>query len=315
MDHRKSVSNNSLMLSEVIQGLQKSQKTLPSKYFYDKRGSWLFEEITRLEEYYLTRTELTIMQNNLSEIEQYVGKNVILVEPGSGSSKKTQLLLDEWTGLTGYVPVDISEQYLTNIVHSLKEKYPNLPIKPVCADYTQSFEVPDFKTNNAHYLLFYPGSTIGNFCPTEAQQFLKSISQILNPEGGLLIGVDLQKDINLLKAAYNDREGITATFNKNILRHINRKLNADFEPDRFAHQAIYNRKENRMEMHLKSKAAQTVTIDGKQIHFEQDETIQTENSYKYTLDSFRKLVDPWFSVQKVWTDDDNYFSVQYLKKE
>lgn len=311
----KSAPNSQSMLSEVLQGLRKPQKTLPSKYFYDKRGSRLFEQITQLNEYYLTRTELKIMRNNLSKMAQHVGKNVILVEPGSGSSKKTQLLLEEWTNLSGYVPVDISEQYLTNIVHNLKEKYPNLPIKPVCADYTQPFDVPVFEVNEANYVLFYPGSTIGNFHPTEAQQFLKSISQILNPNGGLLIGIDLQKDTKILEAAYNDEQGITAAFNKNILQHLNWKLSADFKPDQFNHRAFYNKKEGRIEMHLISNTEQMVTIDGTKFYFKKEESIHTENSYKYTLDTFRKLVNPWFSVQNVWMDDNNYFSIQYLKKK
>lgn len=303
------------MLSEVLSGLRKSQKSLPSKYFYDERGSRLFEQITELKEYYLARAELSIIQNNLVVIAQHIGEEKVLVELGSGNSNKTRLLLDEMPHLKGYVPVDISEQHLAGTVQSLKERYSNLIIEPVCADYTKTFQIPSFGNSNINYVLFYPGSTIGNFHPAEARQFLKAISQILNSEGGLLIGVDLQKDKNILEAAYNDEQGITAAFNKNILCHINRKLNADFNPDHFDHRAFYNEKEHRMEMHLKSKTEQMVTIGEEQIHFEEGETIHTENSYKYTLSTFKDLVAPGFSVQKVWTDEKNFFSVQYLRKQ
>lgn len=302
------------MLDEVLSGLRETPKSLPSKFFYDEHGTILFEKITRLEEYYLTRTEFDIMRSHLEEIVGQVGVQTILVELGSGSSRKTRLLLDELTNIAGYVPVEISEAYLANAVQSLKKEYPHLTIKPVWADYTESFPVPKFNHSTGKYVLFYPGSTIGNFGPEEARRFLGTVSKILNPGGGMLIGVDLKKDKRILEAAYNDQKGITAAFNKNMLMHLNRELQADFNIDYFSHRAFYNKNKGRIEMHLVSDRDQAVSVAGEQIHFKQGESIHTENSYKYSLNEFRELVQPWFSVQKVWTDAQNYFSVQYLKK-
>lgn len=303
------------MMTEVLQGLQKKQKAIPGKYFYDERGSDLFEQITRLEEYYPTRRELEIMQDHLAEITSQIGEHSILVELGSGSSRKTRLLLDALPGLAGYVPVDISETYLAEVVQTLKKEYPDLIIKPVCADYTQPFQVPEFNHSSNNYVLFYPGSTIGNFRPEEARRFLATLSKILDPEEGMLIGVDLKKDKEMLEAAYNDRKGITAEFNKNVLIRLNRELEADFDPDHFRHHAFYNEREGRVEMHLISDKDQTVTIGKEQIRFNKGESIHTENSYKYSPDEFKELVRPWFSVQRVWMDKHNHFSVQYLIKE
>lgn len=303
------------MLEEVLIGMKQSQKSLPSKYFYDERGSELFEQITHLEEYYPTRTERAIMHDYIDEIVECIGRDPVLIELGSGSSRKTRLLLDYHPGITAYVPVEISEEYLVKVVRELKKEYPDLLIKPVCADYTEPFQVPVIEKGYSNYVFFYPGSTIGNFRPEQARKFMAMISQILNQDGGMLVGVDLKKDKEILEAAYNDTQGLTAKFNKNILRHINRELDADFNLDKFRHKAIYNEEEGRIEMHLVSDLEHKVTIAGEQFMLKKGESIHTENSYKYSLETFKALVNNWFSIEKVWTDENNYFSLQYLVKK
>ncbi|WP_441000390.1 L-histidine N(alpha)-methyltransferase [Fodinibius sp. SL11] len=303
------------MLQEVIEGLRKDQKTLPSKYFYDQRGSQLFEEITELDEYYPTRTEMSIMRNNMPDIIRTLGSDIVLAELGSGSSTKTRLLLDHLSCITSYVPIEISEQYLAKVVQNLNQEYPDLQINPVCTDYTTPFQLPAISEPYNNIVFFYPGSTIGNFQPPRAKAFLKNLSTLMGPGDGMLVGVDLKKDINVLEAAYNDRQGVTAQFNKNILRHINRKLDTNFNLSKFSHKAFYNRQEGRIEMHLVSRINQTVAIEGQAFPFEKGESIHTENSYKYNIAEFENLVSTWFSVEKIWTDANDYFSIQYLQKK
>lgn len=303
------------MFEEVMEGLLRSQKMIPSKFFYDERGSELFEEITRLEEYYPTRTERCILEDHIEEIAKAIGDQSVIVELGSGNSTKTRLLLDHIPDLSGYVPVDISEEYLMKTVQALKDEYPGLAIKPVCADYTKPFQVPPIAEPFEYYVIFYPGSTIGNFHPEKAQHFLKTTSKLLVPGGGMLIGVDLKKDREILEAAYNDAKGVTAEFNKNMLFRINRELNGDFSIGEFRHLAYYNEDKGRIEMHLVSGSDQKVHLSGEVIHFEEGETIHTENSYKYSLQEFEELVSEWFKVEKVWTDEDDLFSMQYLVKK
>ena len=303
------------MFEEVVEGLGRPQKMIPSKFFYDERGSELFEEITRLEEYYPTRTEKRILQEHIGEIAAAVGKQSVLVELGSGNSTKTRLLLDHMSDISAYVPVDISEEYLLKTVQSLKNEYPRLTIKPVCADYTKPFQIPPVAKPFEYYVIFYPGSTIGNFRPGKAQQFLDTISKLLVPGGGLLVGVDLKKEKQILESAYNDSKGVTAEFNKNMLVRINRELNADFDINAFRHLAFYNEKEGRIEMHLVSDTEQEVHLNGEVIHFDKGETIHTENSYKYSPEEFEELVSEWFKVEQVWTDEDELFSMQYLVKK
>lgn len=303
------------MFNEVVEGLCRPQKMIPSKFFYDERGSELFEEITRLDEYYPTRTEMRILEKYIGEIAKAVGEQSVIVELGSGNSSKTRLLLDHMSDISAYVPVDISEEYLMKTVRSLKNEYPNLIIKPVCADYTKPFQIPPIAKPFEYYVIFYPGSTIGNFRPERAQQFLKTISKLLVPGGGMLVGVDLKKDREILEAAYNDSKGVTAEFNRNMLIRMNRELNADFQIDNFDHLAFYNEEKGRIEMHLKSERKQEVHLNGKAIQLEEGETIHTENSYKYSLPEFRTLVNEWFEVEKVWTDEDDLFSMQYLIKK
>lgn len=303
------------MFEEVIEGLSRPQKMIPSKFFYDERGSELFEMITRLDEYYPTRTETRILEKYIDEIAGAVGDRSVMVELGSGNSIKTRLLLDHISDISAYVPVEISEEFLMKTVRSLKDEYPDLIIKPVCADYTKPFQIPPIAKPFEYYVIFYPGSTIGNFRPERAQQFLKTISKLLVPGGGMLIGVDLKKDREILEAAYNDAKGVTAEFNLNMLVRLNRELNADFAIDGFEHLAFYNEEKGRIEMHLKSKEEQIVHLNGESVHFEEGETIHTENSYKYSLAEFRALVNEWFEVKRVWTDKDDLFSMQYLIKK
>lgn len=303
------------MFEEVLEGLHRPQKMIPSKFFYDERGSELFEEITRLEEYYPTRTETQILEKNIEEIAAAVGDQSVIVELGSGNSTKTRLLLDHLSDISAYVPVEISEEYLMKTVQSLKDEYPNLSIKPVCADYTKPFQIPPVAKPFEYYVIFYPGSTIGNFRPDRAQNFLKTISKLLVSGGGMLIGVDLKKDREILEAAYNDAKGVTAEFNRNMMVRMNRELNADFCIDEFEHLAFYNEEKGRIEMHLVSKIAQEVHMNGEVIHFEKGETIHTENSYKYSPAEFESLVNEWFEVKKIWTDKDDLFSMQYLVKK
>ena len=307
--------DTSLMQEEVLKGLAKQQKQLSSKYFYDERGSDLFEQITRLEEYYLTDCEKEILQNNIKEISDHIGTDVILIELGSGSSYKTRFLLEELSDLSTYIPVDISEEFLLKTVNQLRMEYPKISIIPVFADYTSHFELPVSESSNQKQVVFFPGSTIGNFDPSQARDFLKNIAEITADDSEMLIGLDLKKDIKVLEAAYNDQQGITAQFNKNILRHINRVLDANFDLDSFEHQAFYNKEKGRIEMHLVSSCEQTVHIDDQEIGFGEGESIHTENSYKYSLQGFEELVSEWYSVEKVWTDERDYFSLQHLVKK
>jgi len=301
------------LLKEVIDGLSQPQKMLPSKLFYDEKGSRLFEMICELDEYYPTRTEIKILSENINGITSLIGNKCVLVELGSGSSLKTRLLLDHLDDLAAYVPVDISSEHLIKSTGLLKDEYPGLNIYPLSADYTRWFSLPGIKEEYNSIDAFYPGSTIGNFTPEEAKEFLKRIAKICGKRSGLLIGVDLQKDEDILNRAYNDREGITAEFNLNILSHINNQLGANFDLSKFKHYAFYNKKEGRIEMHLISLARQVVKLNGSIISLGNYETILTEYSYKYTLESFAELVKDIYEVEKVWVDENKLFSVQFLK--
>ena len=307
MPHRSKVYD------DVVAGLSQRRKTLPCKYFYDERGSQLFDAICELDEYYQTRTEDAILKNKIGEIADRIGVGSRLVEYGSGSSTKTRTLLDSLTGLRVYVPVDISRDHLSATARRLSAHYPHIPVMPVCADYTHPFSLPASPMPIAQTTVFFPGSTIGNFDPTEAVEFLATIAAVAGPHGGLLIGVDLKKDCDLLHAAYNDSQGVTAEFNLNILRHINSVLDADFDIDAFQHHAFYNDTEGRIEMHLVSLADQQVTVGRRSFCFDRGETIHTEVSYKYTVEEFASLASrAGLSQEQVWTDPKRLFSVQWL---
>ena len=253
------------------------------------------------------------MQDNISEMSALLGEGTMLVELGSGSSLKIRLLLDNIPGLAGYIPVDISTEHLIHSSNILHDDYPNLDIFPLAADYTKDFELPKIEKPYDHVAVYYPGSTIGNFRPQEAKDFLKRIAKICDRNGGLIIGVDLRKDIKKVEAAYNDKNGITAEFNLNMLERLNEELDADFDLKLFNHFAFFNDKESRIEMHLISQVNQSANINGTTINFEMGESILTEYSYKYTLKSFAELASDYFDVKKVWTDKNNLFSIQYLR--
>jgi len=300
------------MYYEVLHGLQQPQKYLPCKYFYDEYGSKLFDQICDLEEYYPTRTETHIMERSVKEIISVLGCAVTLVEYGSGSSLKTRILLDNLPDLSAYIPIDISGEHLQQTAQMLARRYPTLEILPVTADYTQPIIVPTPTKPSRQRVVYFPGSTIGNFNPTEALAFLRRIADVVGKKGGLLIGVDLKKDPQRLRAAYNDKLGITAAFNLNILTHINHKLGSNFKVDQFTHHAFYNQTQGRIEMHLLSDTQQTVQLNGSIITFEPGETIWTESSYKYTVAEFATLAQrAGFTQQQVWLDEAQLFSVQY----
>ena len=298
-------------LTDVLNGLTSPQKTLESKYFYDQTGSQLFEKITQLDEYYQTRTEMTILRESLPSIFQKIGENVDLIELGSGSSTKTRILLDE-NRFNRYIPVDISKTMLTDTVNVLHKVYPHLSINAIVADYTRPFSLSKLGGNKK--VVFYPGSTIGNFEPKEAAQFLKQLSQMLSPGDGLLIGVDLQKDSQFIENAYNDKQGITAAFNKNVLTRMNQELNTSFQTQHFDHYSFYSEEKARIEMHLVSNIHQSVEVNDQSIVFEKDESIHTENSYKYSITSFQNLcLKNGFKPIDVYVDHSEWFSIHYLE--
>jgi len=300
---------------DVLRGLKRSPKRLSPKYLYDSRGSKLFDQITRLDEYYPTRTEASIMREHVDAMAKAIDEAALLVEYGSGSSEKTRILLDRLhTDLAGYVPVDISREHLVDAAESIAEAYPSLAVRPVCADYTSPFPLPNLTEDAERTVVYFPGSTIGNFDRAEAIAFMQQMAETAGPGGGLLIGVDLRKDPAILRAAYNDREGVTAAFNLNLLRRMNRELGADFDVDAFRHEAIWREDPGRMEMHLVSTRDQNVRVGDETIVFEKGETIHTENSCKFSLDEFSAMAQKaGFDIRTVWTDADELFSVQYAE--
>jgi dimethylhistidine N-methyltransferase len=309
----ESSSETADFYAEVMAGLTLPVKTLPCKYFYDERGSQLFDEICELDEYYPTRTEAAIMERHAKEMAALLGPDCRLVEYGSGSSTKTRILLDSAPDLAAYVPVDISRVHLHKTAEGLRRRYPQLEILPVCADYTTPFALPEPARSASRTVAYFPGSTIGNFHPRQAQFFLAQIAALCGEGGGLLIGVDLKKDPDVLHAAYNDARGVTAAFNLNVLDRINQELRGEFDLDSFAHHAFYNEELGRIEMHLVSRKDQTVGICEGAVTFSAGETIHTECSYKYSREDFASLAESaGFQVSRFWTDPSKLFSVQYL---
>ena len=296
---------------EVITGLRRPIKELPCKLFYDEQGSHLFNRICELEEYYPTRTESTIMREYSGEMADAIGGKCLVIEYGSGSSEKTRLLLDCLDDPVAYVPIDISREHLLDSARRISASYPRLEVMPVCADYEQPFDIPTPTRPPGDRLLYFSGSTIGNFHPVEVKQLLSRMVGHAGPEGRILLGVDTKKDPVILTNAYNDSEGVTAEFNMNILRRINRELGAGFDTATFEHYAYYNDAAGRVEMHLVSLVKQTVDVDGVEIEFLEDESIWTESSYKYTVDEFAEMASgKGLDLETVWTHDDNLFSVQ-----
>ena len=299
-------------LEEVLNGLSQSQATISPKFFYDETGSKLFDQICHLPEYYPTRTEASILNTHAQQISDIIGKGCQLIEPGSGSSQKVRYLLDSLKPDT-YIPMDISGDYIIQVSEYLTKEFPWLNIHAACIDFTKPLDL-SFCPSNEHKVAFFPGSSIGNFEPQQAQVFLSHIADTVGRDGGILIGVDLKKDASILNAAYNDSQGITAQFNKNLLSRINNELGADFNVEQFTHRAFYNNQLGRIEMHIVSLCKQTVTIDSTKFTFEIDDSIHTENSYKYSIEEFQELAkNSGFEAIEVWSDSKNLFSVHYLK--
>lgn len=310
-----SVYEENPFLRDVVQGLQKSPKQIPCKYFYDERGSVLFTEICRTQEYYITRTELTLLNSSLPEIADLIGCSATIIEYGSGEGRKIRDLLSALHQPKSYVPIDISAEILLRSCRQLRHQFPEVAIHPVVGDYTEDIQLPDsvVRSSGGRRVVFFPGSTISNFTPEEAHQFLKNTQSLLRPGDGLLLGVDLIKSPVRLHQAYNDGRGITAQFNLNLLQRINRELGANFDMDNFEHYAYFNPQESRIEMHLVSLRDQLVKIGGHRFHFTAGENIHTENSYKYSLQTIAQMgKDCGFRHLNAWTDPEQLFSIHYL---
>jgi len=298
--------------SEILDGLHLKQKTINPKYFYDTHGSELFERITKLPEYYPARTERSLYVKYANNIAQYSGENCVLIEPGSGSSEKVRLLLEHLKP-RAYVPMDIAKAFLQRSAVKLGQEFPWLNIHAVCADFGGYDEAPDGLPEGKR-VIFYPGSTLGNMTPGSAKKFLNSLRPWLGHDGGMLIGIDLHKSTSRLTAAYNDLEGVTAEFNLNVLNHLNSLIGSNFDIKNFSHRAFYNLELQRIEMHLDSKLDHIVRVGESAIAFAKGESIHTENSYKYTKESFNNLVEEaGFKVCESWLDDEQLFSIHYLE--
>lgn len=301
------------MCADVLAGLRASQKWISSMYFYDARGSELFDRICELPEYYPTRTETAILRDNAESISATIGPGVELIEPGSGSGEKARLLLRALVDPVAYVPVEISRDHLVQSAAALNTEFPGIEVLPVCADFSRPFEAPEPSRRARRRVVFFPGSTIGNFEPEDACELLANFREVAGPGGALLVGVDLRKDPAVLERAYDDAAGVTAEFNLNLLVRLNRDLGSDFDIGAFGHRAVWNDGASRIEMHLVSRVSQTVAICGETIAFEAGESIHTESSNKYSLERFAALAgDAGLTVERVWVDPDALFSVQLL---
>lgn len=303
-------------IEEIVDGLSGEQKQISPKYFYDERGSKLFDDITELPEYYLTNTELGIMRDNIDEIVELVGKQASLIEFGSGSSLKTRVLLEHLSELAAYVPVDISDEHLRASAEKIQNRFPHVDVLPVVADFTKEFDLPTPMVMPLRNVVYFPGSTIGNFEYDMAMELLRVMHHEAGKNGALLIGVDLQKDPAIIENAYNDSAGVTAEFNLNVLQHLNRDYGANFDVDGFSHSANYDAEKGRVVIELVSQADQKVELGDAEFDIADGEAILTEYSHKYTLDGFAKMARAaGFSVEKVWTDANRLFSVQFLTRQ
>ena len=300
-------------LNEVQIGLGKKNKKLNSKWFYDYQGSKLFEQITSLDEYYPTRTERKILSTYKNEIANEIGSNAIIIEPGAGDIKKIGIFLNSLNKPKKYIPLDISEEYIKKISPNFKKKFPNIPIDPKGYDFTSSMKLPFKISSSENIIIFFPGSTLGNFEKKEAVQFLKLLKSKFKAKK-IIIGVDLIKDIKTLISAYDDKKGITAKFNKNILKRINTELDGDINLGLYKHIAVFNKSKKRIEMRLKSIKNNTINIQGSKFVIKKNEEIHTENSHKYSLRSFKNLVnEAGWKISSTWVDDKKLFSVHCLK--
>lgn len=296
----------------VLNGLAHERRSIPSRFLYDEIGSALFEDITKLDEYYPTRTEIALLQAHGTEIAECVGPVETLVEFGSGSSRKTRLLIEALNGLTIYVPIDVSETFLAEAAQRLEADFESLTVSPVVGDFTKTRDLNGIQPHRP--LGFFSGSTIGNLTHQEAHAFLENAAQLLGEGSTFLIGVDLEKSLDVLIPAYDDAGGVTAAFSLNLLARVNRDLSGDFDTDRFAHRAFYNARERRIEIYLESLADQIVHVLGQRFDFAEGERIHTENSHKYTVERFQDLAARagWTPAQ-VWTDEAALFSLHLLQ--
>jgi dimethylhistidine N-methyltransferase len=299
-------------LAEIHAGLSQQQKSISPKYFYDDAGSKLFDAICELPEYYPTKTELGIMHANIAEIADLIGPQASLIEFGSGSSLKTRVLLECLQEPAVYVPVDISEEHLLQTAEGIRADFPAIEVLPVVADFMRPFQLPSPQVMPLRNIIYFPGSTIGNFSNEAAHELMQVMHHEAGEDGALLIGVDLQKDVAVLERAYNDSNGITAAFNLNVLRRLNREFDGTFDLDQFAHRAIYNEEAGRIEMYLDSLVDQSANVGGKEFRFVAGESILTEHSHKYTLEGFAGMaLEAGFRVERVWMDAGGLFSLQY----
>ena len=302
-------------LTALIDGLSRPRKTISPKYFYDEAGSQLFEEITQLPEYYLTDVELEIMERHIDEMAALIGETASLIEFGAGSGMKTRLLLEHMHEPAAYVPVDISEEHLLESQRSIQQDFPDIEVLPVPADFLHPFDLPEPATMPLRNVVYFPGSTIGNFERDAAVELLEVMHEEAGEDGALLIGADLRKDPDVIHAAYNDSAGVTARFNLNMLSHLNREFDAEFDVDAFEHRATYDRNNGRVVMELVSQRDQVVQVSDARIPIARDEAITTEYSHKYTLEEFGDMVAAaGFSTERVWTDPRGWFSVHYCTR-
>ena len=302
-------------IAAIIDGLRQPRKMISPKYFYDEAGSQLFEQITQLPEYYLTDVELAIMQRHIDEMAALIGEAASLIEFGAGSGMKTRLLLEHMHEPAAYVPVDISEEHLLESQRSIQQDFPDIEVLPVPADFLHPFDLPDPATTPLRNVVYFPGSTIGNFERDAAIELLEVMHEEAGEGGALLIGADLQKDPDVIRAAYNDSAGVTARFNLNMLEHLNREFGTEFDVDAFEHRATYDRDEGRVVMELVSQRDQVVSLSDTQIRIARNEAITTEYSHKYTLEDFADMVDAaGFATERVWTDPKGWFSVHYCTR-
>jgi dimethylhistidine N-methyltransferase len=308
---RDARGGRTVFLEDVIEGLSRPRKSLSPKYFYDAEGSRLFERICRLREYYPTRVEVAVTKKNLAQIARFAGRGAALLEYGSGEGVKTRLLLQALRPAL-YAPIDISQDALDRAVPRLQRAFPRLRIVPVRGDFSRPLDIPPLP-ERARRVVYFPGSTIGNLTPDEAQGFLRMTRAQIGARGAMIVGVDLKKDANLLHAAYNDAQGVTAAFNLNLLARINRELDGDFDLRRFRHYAFYEPTAGRIEMHLVSTGRQSVSIGAHRFSFERGESIHTESSYKYSIAEFQALAArTGFRAAQAWTDARGWFSVHGL---
>lgn len=310
---RAAPAADDVALADVLSGMRQQPKQLPAKFFYDTAGSILFDQICELPEYYLPRVETAILRAHVGDFAHRLGSHVAVVEPGSGASIKTLILLDALDKAAAYLPVDISHSHLMSAAAGLRPRYPSMDVLPVCADFTRPFRLPQPRIHPARTLVFFPGSTIGNFQRKEAIELLANMKDIAGPRGLLLVGADLRKDPRVLERAYNDSQGVTAAFNRNMLVHLNNRFGCDFDVASFEHRAFWNEAEGRIEMHLESTRAQSVRIGGERFSVARGERIWTESCHKYDRPGFAAMaVQAGLDVADVWVDEEERFSLQVL---